>query len=42
MTKLSLITSFRKSLTHFVGVYGGVSGVKAYPMGSRGQVTCPF
>ena len=32
MTKLlylRYITSFLKNLTHFVGVYGGVSGVRA-------------
>ena len=40
MTKLSyvrLVTSFVKSLTHFVGVYGGVSGVKAIPGDPRGE-----
>ena len=42
MTKLSyerLVTSFLKSLTHFVGVYGGVSVVKAIPGDPRGE-TC--
>ena len=40
MTKLSyvrLVTSFVKSLTHFVGVYGGVAGVKAIPGDPRGE-----
>ena len=42
MTKLPyerLVTSFLKSLTHFVGVYGGVSVVKAIPGDPRGE-TC--